>query len=168
MAKTKGSRHLSDKTKAEILAEKNLRMATREEIADKYNVARDTVQKIQPETVSLEVVRMAEVIENDLRNRIEKVRDKALKALEHAIDADDIKKEALGSVFATLFDKARVESGQPTTHTGFSPEQVDRFRQGFRNLLVNLFQHFKADEERDSPLALEEADRLVRIALGER
>lgn len=159
---------MSDKSKAEILAEKNLRMSTREEIAEKFNVARDTVQKIQPETVSLEVRQMAEVIENDLRKRIERVRDKALKSLEYAIDTDDIKKEALGGVFATLFDKARVEGGQPTSHTGFSPEQIDKFRNGFRNLLVNLFQHFKADEERGTPLPLEEADRLVKIALGER
>jgi hypothetical protein len=168
MAKTKGARHLSDRAKAEILAEKNVRMSTRQEIADKHGVNRDTVQKIQPHTVSLEVIQMAEVIENDLRQRIEKVRDKALKSLEYAIETDDIKKEALVNAFATLYDKARVESGQPTSHTGFSPEQIDKFKNGFRNLLVNLFQHFKADEERDTPLSLAEADKLVKIALGER
>lgn len=150
------------------MAEKNLHIATREEIAENHGVCRDTVQKIQNETVSLEVRQMAKNIESDIRKRIETVRDKALASLEFAIDTDDIKKEALVNAFATLYDKARVEGGQPTSHIGFSPEQVDRFRAGFRNLLVNLFQHFKADEERESPLPLEDADRLVKIALGER
>lgn len=168
MARTKGSKDLSDREKAVILAEKNLRIGTREEIADTHGVCRDTVQKIHEDTVSLEVRQMAKNIESDIRKRIETVRDKALASLEHAIDTDDIKKEALVSAFSTLYDKARVEGGQPTAHVGFSPEQVERFRAGFRNLLVNLFQHFKADEERTEPLPLEEADRLVKIALGER
>lgn len=168
MPRTKGSRDLSDEQKATILAEKNLRLSTRDEIADNHGVCRDTVQRIQPETVSLEVLNRAYQIENELKERIEKVRDKALQSLEHAIESDDIKKEALINAFSTLYDKARVESGQPTSHTGFSPEQVEKFRAGFRNLLVNLFQHFKADEERDAPLTVAEADKLVRIALGER
>lgn len=168
MPRTKGSRDLSDEQKAVILAEKNLRLSTRDEIAEKHEVCRDTVQKITPESVSLDVVNRAYQIENELRKRIENVRDKALNSLEHAIEADEIKKEALVNAFATLYDKARVEGGQPTAHTGFSPEQVERFREGFRNLLVNLFQHFKADEERAEPLPHAEADRLVRIALGER
>lgn len=168
MPRTKGSRDLSDKQKATILAEKNLRLSTRDEIADNHGVCRDTVQKITPENVSLKVLTEAGKIENELKQRIEDVRDKALKSLEYAIETDDIKKEALVNAFSTLYDKARVESGQPTSHTGFSPEQVDKFRAGFRNLLVNLFQHFKADEERTEPLALAEADRLVKVALGER
>jgi hypothetical protein len=168
MPRTKGSRDLSDKQKATILAEKNLRLSTRDEIADKHGVCRDTVQKITPENVSIQVLTEASKIEDELKKRIENVRDKALKSLEYAIETDDIKKEALVNAFATLYDKARVESGQPTSHTGFSPEQVDKFRSGFRNLLVNLFQHFKADEERSEPLALAEADRLVKVALGER
>jgi hypothetical protein len=167
MARTEGSRDLSDEQKATILAEKNLRLSTRDEIADKHDVCRDTVQKITPESVSLAVLTRASEIENELKGRIEKVRDKALRSLEYAIETDDIKKEALVNAFATLYDKARVEGGQPTSHIGFSPEQVDKFRNGFRNLLVNLFQNFKADEERSAPLSIEEADKLVQIALGE-
>lgn len=131
-------------------------------------MCRDTIQKIRPDTVSIDVITRAHQIETELRRRIETVRDKALKSLEYAIETDDIKKEALVNAFATLYDKARVEGGQPTSHTGFSPEQVEKFREGFRNLLVNLFQYFKADEERDEPLSVGEADKLVRIALGER
>lgn len=167
MARTEGSRDLSDEQKATILAEKNLRLSTRDEIADKHDVCRDTVQKITPESVSLAILTRASEIENELKGRIEKVRDKALRSLEYAIETDDIKKEALVNAFATLYDKARVEGGQPTSHIGFSPEQVDKFRNGFRNLLVNLFQNFKADEERSAPLSIEEADKLVQIALGE-
>ena len=168
MSRTKGSRDLSDKQKATILAEKNLRLSTRDEIAEKYEVCRDTVQKITPDSVSLAVLTEAGKIENQLKKRIEDVRDKALKSLEYAIETDDIKKEALVNAFSTLYDKARVEGGQPTSHVGFSPEQVDKFRDGFRNLLVNLFQLFKADEERDTPLSREDADRLVKVALNER
>ena len=168
MPRTKGSRDLSDDEKAVILAEKNLRLSTRDEIADKHGVCRDTVQRIMPHTVSLEVRSKADQIQADLLKRIENVRDKTLTKLEEAIDNEDIPKQALINAFNTLYDKARVEGGQPTSHQGFSPEQVDRFRSGFRNLLVNLFQHFKADEERSTPLSLAEADELVRIALGER
>lgn len=168
MARKHGSRDLSDEQKATILAEKNLRLSTRDEIAENHSVCRDTVQRITPESVSIQVLDRAYQIENELKKRIEDVRDKALRSLEHAIESDDIKKEALVSAFSTLYDKARVEAGQPTSHTGFSPEQVERFREGFRNLLVNLFQHFKADEERAEPLTVGEADRLVKVALGER
>lgn len=168
MPRTKGSRDLSDEEKAIILAEKNLRLSTRDEIADNHGVCRDTVQRIMPETVSLAVRSRADQIQSDILKRIENVRDKTLTKLEEAIDNDDLKKEALINAFNVLFDKARVEGGQPTSHAGFSPEQVERFREGFRNLLVNLFQHFKADEERSEPLTVGEADRLVRVALGER
>ena len=168
MARTKGSRDISNETKAQILAKKNLRMETRDEIAETHGVCRDTVQRISEETVSLDIIQRAKEIEDSILTRIEKVRDKTLTKLEDAIDGDTIKPEALINAFSTLYDKARVEGGQPTSHTGFSPEQVDRFRQGFRNLLVNLFQHFHADMERETPLSLAEADDLVKIALGER
>ena len=110
----------------------------------------------------------AKEIEASVLKRIEKTRDKALTKLEAAIDDDNIRPESLINAFSTLYDKARVEGGQPTSHTGFSPEQVEKFKTGFRNLLVNLFQHFKADEERPEPLTIEQADALVRIALGEK
>jgi len=168
MPRTKGSRDLSDEEKAKILAEKNLRLATREEIAKQHGICRDTVHRIAPESVSLEVAQRAKEIEATVLKRIEKTRDKALTKLEAAIDDDNIRPESLINAFSTLYDKARVEGGQPTSHTGFSPEQVDRFKTGFRNLLVNLFQHFKADEERPEPLTIEQADALVRIALGEK
>lgn len=168
MPRTKGSRDISDETKAQILAKKNLRTETREEIAEIHGVCRDTVQRITDKTVSLDVVQRAKEIEDSILKRIEKVRDKTLTKLEDAIDADTMKPEALVGAFSTLYDKARVEGGQPTSHTGFSPEQVDRFRQGFRNMLVNLFQFFHADMEREQPLTLEEADQLVKIALGEK
>ena len=143
-------------------------METRDEIADIHGVCRDTVQRITEETVSLDVLNRAKEIEDSVLKRIETVRDKTLTKLEIAVEADAIKPEALINAFSTLYDKARVEGGQPTSHTSFSPEQVDRFKQGFRNLLVNLFQHFHADMERDTPLSLAEADALVRIALGEK
>lgn len=168
MPRTKGSRDLSDEEKAKILAEKNLRLSTREEIAEQHGVCRDTVQRIVPESLSLDVVQRAKEIEANILKRIEKTRDKALSKLEQAIEEDNIRPEALVGAFSTLYDKARVEGGQPTSHVGFSPEQVDKFRSGFRNLLVNLFQHFKADEERERPLTIEEADALVKVALGER
>lgn len=165
--RTKGSRHLSNEERAVILAQKNLRVGTRDDIASQHGVCRDTVQRIKPETEVQEVIQRANQIQRNIQTRLEQVRDKSLDALEHAIDNDDLKKEALINAFSTLYDKARVEGGQPTSHVGFSPEQVDRFRSGFRNLLVQLFQHFKADEERDQPLDPNEADRLVKIALGE-
>lgn len=167
MPRTKGSRDLSEEERAVILAQKNLRVSTREEIAEQHGVCRDTVQKIREETESLEVITRAKQIEADIKDRIERVRDKTLDALEHAIDNDELKKESLINAFSTLYDKARVEGGQPTHHVGFSPEQVDRFRNGFRNLLINLFQNFNADQERETPIDREEAERLVRIALGE-
>lgn len=167
MANTKGSRHLSDEEKATILAEKNLALTTRIEIAEKHRVSKDTVMRIKEENLSEDIIVRAKQIESDIQKRIERVRDKALDALEHAIDNDELKKEALPNAFSTLYDKSRIESGQPTSHTGFSPEQIERFRAGFRNLLVNLFQHFHADQERPEPLTRKEADELVRIALGE-
>lgn len=168
MPRTKGSKALSDEERARILAKKSLRVATRDEIAAEHGVCTDTVMRIKPETESLAVITRAKQIELDIQARIERVRDKALDSLEHAIDNDELKKEALVGAFSTLYDKSRVESGQPTHFSGFSPEQVDRFRSGFRNLLVNLFIHFKADEERAEPISLEEAQELVAIALGER
>lgn len=167
MGRTYGSKELSDEERATILAKKNVRVATRGEIAEEHGVSKRTVYHITPETESTAVVIRAKQIEEDLQSRIERVRDKALDSLEHAIDSEDLKKEALIQVFSTLFDKGRTASGQPTSYAGFSPEQVDRFRTGFRNLLINLFQHFKADEERPEPIDRDEAERLVRIALGE-
>jgi len=167
MPRTKGSRDLSLEERAEILAEKSLRLSTRDEIAEQHGVCRDTVMKITPDTEPHEVVIRAKQIEADIKDRIERVRDKTLDALEHAIDNDEIRKESLINAFSTLYDKARVEGGQPTHHVGFSPEQVDRFRNGFRNLLINLFQNFHADQERETPIDRTEAERLVKIALGE-
>lgn len=167
MARTNGAKELSDEQRAIILAQKNLHLGTQGEIADLNGVCRKTVNEMKVETESLEVVARARQIQEDIQKKIERVRDKTLDALENAIDRDELKKEALINAFSTLYDKSRIESGQPTHLTGFSPEQVERFRTGFRNMLVNLFIHFKADEERDAPLEWDEADRLVAFALGE-
>ena len=91
-----------------------------------------TVRQIERNMKPDELALAAE-IEREHKEDIKRVRNKALNKLEVAIDTDRIKPEALIPAYGTLYDKFRLETGQPTniTQTIDTPGKCKSFIKDF-------------------------------------
>ena len=162
MPRTPGKTNLSDTQKAEILAEKYLQISAQNNIATRHNVCRDTVTRITPETVTPEVLLLADRKVRDFATLNEENRYLVSEIINEKLKNRDIKDGVLPNLLSVLQNTHRLETAQPT-----SISTEDALRQGIRSLLTNLFMHFQADVHRDTPLSEEQASSLVRVVLGE-
>jgi hypothetical protein len=117
MARTKGTPDLKPVQKARILAKKNAELYGHKKIAEEEGVSLSTVEKTKIETVEPEVLKLYPQETAKLEQRIARVRDKALNALEVEIDKGEVPANHLSTIFGTLYDKHRLETGQATEIT---------------------------------------------------
>jgi hypothetical protein len=162
MGRNRGDHNLSDQAKAEILAEKYLQISTQEHIATRHGVSRDTVTRLTPETVTPEILLLADRKVRDFATINEENRYLVSEIINEKLKARDIKDGVLPNLLSVLQNTHRLETAQPTS---ISSEAA--LRDGIRNLLVNLFQHFQADLPRENPLPRVEAESLARVVLGD-
>lgn len=93
------------------------------------STVRDWKQTWDAEGVPLEIQNLADSIATGFVHDAERVRDKALKALEQAIDAGEVKSQNLITVVGVLEDKIRLGKGlatsrKETVHSLPDPQEV--------------------------------------------
>ena len=77
MARTKGASDIPPRKKARILAKKNTRVYTRSELAKEFNVSEITIAKLNQNSVTAEVRKMAEKYQRDFITYAEAIAMKA-------------------------------------------------------------------------------------------
>ena len=107
---------LTDRTKARILAKKDLQLGTQTAIAMSENLSRVIVNRVTPERVSEKVLALVPIETEKLAERIKRVRDKALRELEYKIDNGEMPGHHLTTAFGVLYDKSRLEDGLSTAN----------------------------------------------------
>ena len=93
------------------------------------STVRDWKQQWEADGVPLEIQNLADSIATGFVHDAERVRDKALKALENAIDAGEVKSQNLITVVGVLEDKIRLGKGlatsrKETVHSLPDPQEV--------------------------------------------
>lgn len=102
-----------------------INLDTNIKIAETEGVAPISVHRISVESVGPEIAARAEQIKATLLERIERVRDKSLAYVEHAIDTGKLSPDKAITSFGVTFDKAQILKGQPTQITqDNSPERL--------------------------------------------
>jgi len=134
MGRTKGATDIPPRKKAQILAKKNSRQFSRIEIAADAGVAVRTVQNITNESVSLEVLQMAEEYERDL---LTYAKANAMKAHKRTFDTiDELNAKDAAVVAEKNFNMAQIIQNKPTVIAQSSPEELAR--QMFAYLMKEL------------------------------
>ncbi len=121
MGRTKGATDIPPRKKALILAKKNSRQFSRIEIAADAGVAVRTVQNITNESVSLEVLQMAEEYERDF---LTYARANAMKAqMQTFKKIDELNAKDAATVAEKNFNMAQIIQNKPTQIVGSLTDQ---------------------------------------------
>lgn len=120
-----GIPNLTDEKKADILAQKNLRLESHNKIASNLNVSRQTVVKIKPETVEPHVLALANQKTKDIAENLARVRDKTLVYIEEMVDARSVPTASLPTFYGVLFDKHRLQTDQSTANVSVKTEAIN-------------------------------------------
>jgi transposase-like protein len=100
----------------------------------------------------------------DISNDIERVRNKALNALEEAIDRRELKGRDLTVAIGVLTDKHRLLTGQTTSRTertsGEATESREEIREAFRGLALGMVE---AAERRAATIATNVAEDVIEV-----
>ena len=115
MPRTKGAKDVKPAKKASILAKKMAQVSTIREIAAQEGVCKDIVRRVTPETVSPEVLEMAERFRSHFATYAEAT---AMKAVERTFeDVHNLPADKASKVAETQFNIARTIRGESTTKT---------------------------------------------------
>lgn len=107
-----GKANLSEAVKLEIVKEKKLQQISQIEIAQKYGIARRTVNVLSENNLSDESKAQLQTFVQKLA----KARDKTLERIQEKLDADAFKPSDYSPLFNTLNQSHRLETGQSTVN----------------------------------------------------
>jgi len=109
----KGQGNIPDTVKLDILQQKTLKLNTQGDIAKKYGISRVSVCNMSPDDLSPE----SQLKFDSFIARLERVRNKALNAIENKLDEGLFRAEHLAGLFTTINNASRLENDQPTSIT---------------------------------------------------
>ncbi len=107
-----GKANLSEAVKLEIVKEKKLQQISQIEIAQKYGIARRTVNVLSENNLSDESKAQLQTF----TQKLAKARDKTLERIQEKLDADAFKPSDYSPLFNTLNQSHRLETGQSTVN----------------------------------------------------
>jgi transposase-like protein len=165
------SRRYTDRDKALVHATLaanggNVKRTSRETGVAEQTV-RDWKKKAERAGIPAEVEAALPAVIEDVAADIERIRNKALIALEESIDRRDLKGRDLTVAIGVLTDKHRLLTGQATSRTeSTSGESMDReeIREAFRGLALGMVQ---AAEQRAHTIAANVAGDVIEVEATE-
>lgn len=125
MPRTKGATDIPKRKKARILAKKNVQELTVIEIAAQEGVCRNSVIAIKPETVSADVLAMAQKYERDF---ILYAEANALKAQKRTFDTiGELSADKAAIVAEKNFNMSRLWRNQPTSIVQTQESKIEHY-----------------------------------------
>lgn len=122
MARTDGAKTIPKAKKARILAQVNVGLCTKEEIAAKEGVSLSTVRMTTNESVRPDVLAMAERFQRQFQTYADAT---ALKAVERAYDTvNELPADKAAAVAEKFFNMGRVSRGEATSYTQNAPGET--------------------------------------------
>jgi len=153
----KGKRNLPDAIKLDILQQKKLQMVTQLDIANKYGIARKTVNQLSEDDLS---PKAKEQLDSFVQ-KLERVRNKTLNRIEQKIDNDEMPAAQLTPTFNTLNTALRLENDQPTSIT--AQQNIEPIALAIQSAW-NKYKLFCEQNNIDHPSETDLIERINRVA----